>query len=77
MPLFGFAVKKWSIIDGIVRIICEHFPITTVPISLTQGKKLLLRKENGFVTCAQWAPGGRQLLLATGLQVGSVEKFGS
>ena len=26
------------------------------------------RQENGFVTCAQWAPGGRQLLLATVLQ---------
>ena len=25
-------------------------------------------QENGFVTCAQWAPGGRQLLLATVLQ---------
>lgn len=53
----------------IVRIICQHFPITTGPTAVTRGKELLFRKENGFVTCAQWAPGGRQLLLATGLQV--------
>ena len=53
----------------IVRIICEHFSITSGSIAVTRGKELQLRKENGFVTCAQWAPGGRQLLLATGLQV--------
>ena len=27
-----------------------------------------IRQEHGFVTCAQWAPGGRQVLLEAGLQ---------